>query len=232
MLETSECIFINSNGRKFTDCMEFSLLRFAQMLLFDKIDDKYSNYKKDFKNQYFTSHIQNNKKIYHEIDYYLNSNERNEWALCVSDKDFFDYYRNDKAELFTSVKNILIFLEKYFEIKVNFENPQETFNNISKYFSNENKNISISINDIKEINTIEKMKYIINYVSRPDCDYDDYYDETFDVINKETLIDIYINDYQYQWYLYEKYIDTNDENKIYPKNKFITGHSVINQVNF
>ena len=35
MLETSECIEITNNGRIYTDCMEFSLLRFLQLCTYD-----------------------------------------------------------------------------------------------------------------------------------------------------------------------------------------------------
>ena len=34
-LDTTECIMINNNGVKYTDCMEFSLLRFAHLLMAD-----------------------------------------------------------------------------------------------------------------------------------------------------------------------------------------------------
>ncbi len=49
--------------------------------------------------------------IYPNADYYwydkIAKQERVEWATYVSDKDFVDYYRNDSAELFTSVENII-----------------------------------------------------------------------------------------------------------------------------
>jgi hypothetical protein len=34
-LETTECISINNNGKIYTDCMEFSLLRFLQIMMCD-----------------------------------------------------------------------------------------------------------------------------------------------------------------------------------------------------
>jgi hypothetical protein len=36
MLETTECIPIRNNGRDYTDCMEFSLLRFLHMIFYSE----------------------------------------------------------------------------------------------------------------------------------------------------------------------------------------------------
>ena len=57
-LDTTECIMINNNGVRYTDCMEFSLLRFAHLLMADP--------EKIFKTQKSNWNIseQNTKTIY------------------------------------------------------------------------------------------------------------------------------------------------------------------------
>lgn len=220
-LETGECIMINSNNRTFTDCMEFSLLRFTQLMM---VTDDYK-YPSNITNKYLMNHINKYPNIYKSIDKYYDNNERSDWALNVSDKDFFDYYRNDKAELFTSIINIMKYLQYYMDIDVNYDNFQETFNNVAMKFSKSDRNISIDIEKVTVNKSKMNMKNIIDYISRPyDDEYDDMIDEDFIVIDRNSVIKIYINDDIYTWNLWEKYIDS----KYKPFNKFITGHSVIN----
>lgn len=219
-LETGECIFINSNNRTFTDCMEFSLLRFTQLMM---VTDDYK-YPTNIDNKYLMNHISNYPNIYKSIDKYYDNNERNDWTINVSDKDFFDYYRNDKAELFTSIKNIMRYLQYYMDIDVNYNNFQKTFNNVAKKFSRYNRDISINVENVIVNKSKMNMRNIINYISRPDNDeYINYIDEDFIVIDRKSIIMIYINNDVYTWTLWEKYIESNHK----LTNKFITGHSVI-----
>ena len=130
MLETCECVTINNKDRVYTDCMEFSLLRFMQILLYD---DKSSRYNptildipmKDILRDYINKY----NKIHIKTDYYNTTNgikERSDWATLVSDHNtIFDYYRNDQSELFTNVKNVLLFFNYFFEIPIDFEKPDD-----------------------------------------------------------------------------------------------------------
>ena len=105
MLETTECIPIKNSGRNYTDCMEFSLLRFVHMIYYSKSEDNpnISSY-----NQNITLHIHPDLRqfmnrfpqINIKGSYYLNGDgviEREEWAKFVSDRPYFDYYRTDGA---------------------------------------------------------------------------------------------------------------------------------------
>lgn len=222
-LETGECIYIDSNNRIFTDCMEFSLLRFTQLMM---VTDNFK-YPTNIYNKYLMNHISKYPNIYKSIDKYYDNNERSCWAINVSDKNFFDYYRNDMAELFTSKLNIMKYFQYYLDIDVNYDNFQETFNKVAKKFCRDNRYISIDIEKATVNKSKMNMSNIIDYISRPDNDeYNQYIDEDFIVIDRNSIIKIYINDDVYTWSLWEKFIDdSKSNNKL--KNKFITGHSVI-----
>ena len=128
MLETTECVQINNNERIYTDCMEFSLLRFLQLIMYDSnqiTDISKSKYNLDIYNindidtllitnfVELKSFIDNYPDIYKKAQYYLSDKigleQREEWSKLVSDREFFDYYRNDGAELFTSISNVINF---------------------------------------------------------------------------------------------------------------------------
>ena len=234
MLETSECIEISNNGRIYTDCMEFSLLRFLQLCTYDleQINlDKFSFYPDSIiYNDLLSSYIKKYPIIYRDSCFYESSEngkkQRELWANFVSDKHFLDYYRNDSAELFTSVQNIIKFFNGFFQIDLDIINHQESLDKISKIFSNNKKNISLKINYIDKHKMYMSMKNVMRYISRPETEYIKQINssELYEVITSKTFIDIKIDGYDYEWVLYEMYFS---DPELFP-NKFITGHSVIN----
>lgn len=225
-LETSECIPINNDGRQYTDCMEFSFLRFLHLMKFDVYQINQFGYSKySSKNKYLEKFIKKYDKIYSDIIPYFTSKEREDWAVNVSNLDFFEYYRNDQAELFTHMKNILVFIEKFMDIEVDYNKPQDSLNKVAKKFSTNDKKILINIAQVIENYKRDKMKNIIMSLSRPDNEYKNYLDEEFNYVKKTTKIFITINKTIYEWSLFEYIIDSY---KI--KNKFITGHSVIDKI--
>lgn len=230
VLETTECIIIDNNGKIYTDCMEFSLLRFIHMLHYEPSDLSffgYSNYKNiESCKDYLLDFIKKYPLIYPKANYYLKEDgtiERNEWATFVSDKDFLDYYRNDKAELFTSVENIIKFFNGFYNMDLDIDNQQLSLNSIAEYFTTENKKISLKINNNSKNQILLYMSDFMCYISRPETEYclDD--PTIYKVIDSKTSIYIKINDDEYLWMLSEMYISDSDTHK----NKYITGHSVI-----
>jgi len=230
VLEISECILINNNGRSYTDCMEFSLLRFMQLLVYDPKElskelslDNFCFYPNYLKKK-FIEFINKYPKIYKCMDC-INTNERQDWSIFVSDRNFFEYYRNDNAELFTNIKNILLFYINFFDLDLDLNNEQESLNIISNKFSSKNKKIKINIKEKAENHKELKMKEIINMISRPDNEYEKLINKKFIVVERKTIIDIYINEHIYQWNLYEVFFS----DKLF-KNNFITGHSIIKKI--
>jgi hypothetical protein len=233
MLETSECIEISNDGRNYTDCMEFSLLRFLQLCSYDLdqiIKNKFSFYPNEIvKNNLISIYTNEYPIIYPDsIFYNLSENgqkQRESWSKFVSDRDFLDYYRNDFAELFTSVENIIKFFNGFFEMNLDINNHDESLNLICKKFSNYKKNISLKIRYIDKhlmyLTIIEVMKYI----SRPETEYIEKINsyKLNEIIYSKTYIDINIDGYDYEWVLTEMYF----YDKELFKNKLITGHSVI-----
>jgi len=253
MLEGTECIAIKNNGRNYTDCMEFSLLRFLQLLMYDK--EQLCNYLQssyvqkelisEFNVAYVGKNQISNKSTYIELQefierypniypyakYYLSNQEgikqREDWSKLVSDRDFFDYYRNDRAELFTSVENILNFFNGFFGMSLNIcqEYHQQNLDIIVKKFSSSTKSIRIKKSEpIIEVKQMD-VECAMRYLSRPDFDYIKHiYDETkHNVCFKTTKLFLWIDNYSYCWNLTEVYF----ENSELFENKFLTGHSVI-----
>eukprot|EP01038_Epipyxis_sp_PR26KG_P014126 gene14126-18954_t len=237
-LKTSECRFISNKSREYTDCMEFSLLRFLQLLGYDEgqmINDRQSSYSENIKS--ICSNIDNdllefiNKYpfIYSETQPYISKDgiqQRSDWAEFVSDRKFLDYYRNDNAELFTSIENIFQFFNGFFQLDLLLENnPQENFDKIASTFSNNNKNIIININKIESYSMNKCMLDILDMISRPDDEYIKFVDDDtlYEIKVSTSYIDMNIDKYDYKWILYEVYFNNNDN----ISNKFITGHSVI-----
>lgn len=255
MLETTECIQINNNGRIYTDCMEFSLLRFLQLIIYDSnqiIEIGKSKYNLDLHNineldtlsitNYveLKSFIDTYPDIYQKAQYYLSDKiglkQREEWSKFVSDREFIYYYRNDGAELFTSVSNIINFFNGFFSLNLRNEETLYQFNldTIASKFSSTNKKISIIMSE-PHININIRMMNLINilsYLSRPDSDYIIYLDKNIEykVVFKTTYLDLVINTYNYKWKLYEVYLDDTNPIDFNLINKFITGHSVIYNV--
>ena len=230
MLETTECIPINNNGKTYTDCMEFSLLRFVHMLMFNPdeiLTYNYSSYLKNIEiNQLFTDFIKKYPLIYPDAEYYLNNpfgiKERNEWASLVSNIDVFDYYRNDMAELFTSITNLIKFINKFFNKNYNINDYEESLKKISDDFSTANKKISLSIKNITTKENKMFMRDIIKYISRPEDKYQNYINNSFIIETTINYLELKINDYEYEWMLYELLLNNNNN-----LNKYVTGHSVI-----
>ncbi len=250
MLETTECVEINNNERIYTDCMEFSLLRFLQLIMNDA-----SQIKNNGKSTYNLEHliinnnhqlsinnfielktfIDNYSYIYSNAQYYLDTKigleQRAEWSKLVSDKDFFDYYRNDGAELFTSITNIINFFNGFFSMELdNTEiSHQTSFDLIISKFESPNKKISIIKSEPEIVIKPMSLKMILNYLSRPDLDYIEHLskDIEYKIVFKTTYLDLVIDDSNYQWKLFEVYFDNSNSIDFNLINKFITGHSVI-----
>lgn len=234
MLETTECIPINNMGKTYTDCMEFSLLRFVHMLMFNPNEmllDRYSTYPSNINcKQYLKDFFEIYPKIHPDAEYYLKDglgiDERNKWSTLVSDKECLDYYRNDMAELFTSIVNLIKFINEFFnkDYSLDENNVDFVLEEIGKDFSTQDKKISLSINSIDTVNYKMKMNEIIRYVSRPENEYQKYLNSNkiFDITKKTTLMKLSINEYEYEWMMLELIINNNEE-----LNKYITGHSVI-----
>ena len=247
MLETSECILIhNTNNRSYTDCMEWTLLRFMQLMLYDEnylIDNQLTkNVPYNFItfclniNKTILNYIKNYNIIYVETEHYETINgitERTEWVKLLSDHDnLFDYYRNDKAELFTNVHNILMFCKHFFNIEnISNNNTQQTnLNIIALYFSQiTKKNILLKIIETKTNKINNRMKDLCQLLSKQDEKLTDrnIQNNFFSAINKKIHIEITINEEKYLWTLMEYYLD--DKYTEF-ENKFITGHSVINKI--
>ena len=237
MLETGECILINNQNRVYTDCMEFSLLRFLQLLTCDVNQLKINgfsdyNINRIVLNNKLKNFIDNFPKIYKLLENYeYNVKERSKWSETISDMNTIDYYRNDKSELFTSVENIFNFFETFVNInelknmgdELSF---QEKFDMIAYYFSTNDKEIKIVLENSSTKISKVNMKTIISQVSRPDNEYIKYLNQVFNVVDRNTTIYIFVNNKIYEWSLWEKFIV---DDKI--KNKFITGHSVIECLN-
>ena len=264
MLTTTECIGIINGTKEYTDCMEFSLLRFLQLCLYDSKQvaqtgvsdwgDFFFKHRRFNINPHINSHINIESSMFEELEQftvqypqiyssgtYYNINkegkeQRSNWAKFVSDRDFLDYYRNDRAELFTSPENIFKFFNGFFNMELQIDldtqtnkQVQENFDAISKKFSNKNKHIAIKVKDVVCTKKYMIIEEILRYISRPvESEYLELQEsgEEFDVIFKTTTLDMQIDNFNYNWMLYEVYFE-NHNPKLIGANKFITGHSVI-----
>lgn len=232
MLETTECIPICNNGRTYTDCMEFSLLRFLHILMHDPIQMQ-----KDSCSDYMTSEhlnlnpelrefITKHSKIHCSARYYLSpaaEAERNEWATFVSGRGFFEYYRNDEAELFTNVRNVLQFLQHLVGLNVTYDAARD-FNAVARAFASDSKHIQFYDISIDRVDYSMKMRDICRFLSKVDHGFTSKIHQTKDykVIRKTSYIPFAVNNAHYQWELTELLIDDDSFD-----NKFITGHSFI-----
>lgn len=229
-LETTECIPITNKGRTYTDCMEFSLLRFLQLVG----QSGCSEYSNKVNSGPVGEFIRAHGKIFSSADYYLDRKspgvtERADWAEFVSDRNFLHYYRNDSAKLFTSVSNIIKFFNGFYQMELGFE--EDDFNasldSIAKYFTTNNVQVSIEIIDRDEDMRELPIKEICRMISRPD---DEFSAHTFDkricsIHEIKTTIQLEINKLTYYWTLTEVYL--KDSDPIEFSNKYVTGHSVI-----
>jgi len=236
-LETTECIEITNKNRTYTDCMEFSLLRFIQMLAHcPKQLEQFgsSDYSSPINSGPVGEFIKTHGKIFPSANYYLDKKspgvtERADWAEFVSDRDFLHYYRNDSAELFTSVTNIIRFFNGFYQMDLGFDEDDfdTSLDSIAKYFTTDNVKVSMEIVDRDKNVRDLPIKDICRMISRPD---DEFSAHTFDkricsmhTIN--TTIQLEINKLTYYWTLTEVFL--KDSEPIEFTNKYITGHSVI-----
>lgn len=124
MLQTTECLPINNFGKEYTDCMEFSLYRFLHILFFNPEEIRSNgNSKYDFRfglpklHNSLQSFIRKYPIIYQLSSHYRsNIQERQDWAIFLSNRKCFNYYRNDGAELMTNLSTIFSFLQYFFNI--------------------------------------------------------------------------------------------------------------------
>jgi len=227
-IETSECITIHNRGRVYTDCMEFSLLRFLHMLSMDVASmhrTGRSGYSLRTKvNEKLRKFIKMFPTIERKVDNYLTSDERSKWATTVSDQIGIDYYRNDGAELFTSVANIFNFLRVFLSFKVEESlSMQQKFDRICGFFSTKSKKIRMSVGNLESKKERKKLRYVTALISRPSCsEYQQHLDDTYTVVTRKTEIVIQINAGKYVWHLWEVFFEEGCF-----ANNFITGHSVI-----
>lgn len=235
MLKIPECIQIINNGRKYKDCMEFSLLRFLQLCTCDPKQITYYNFSsypiEISSNPMLNDFIVRFPTIFPNSEFYSDTKsgfrKRYKWVELLSNKPFFDYYQNDKSELFTSVENIIHFFNGFFHMNLDIKNHQQSLNLIGEQFSNQNKIIILKINGIEKSILNLNMNEIIKLISRPQID-SDYIKELnskkiYQIISKTTFIDMYIDGYDYQWVLTQVYFS----NPNLFNNSFITGHSII-----
>ena len=231
-LETTECISIVNKGRSYTDCMEFSLLRFLQLLAHcpEQIEQSgYSDYSDKVNVGLIGEFIKAHGPIFKFEEYYLDEKspgvtERADWAEFVSDRDFLHYYRNDSAELFTSVANIIRFFNGFYNLDLSLAESDygSSLKAIAKHFTTEQVKVSLKITD--QVVNIRKlsMREIYRMLSRPDDQYK-LDNSIHSVCIANTTLGLGINDSNYIWTLYEVYFK---DDKLFT-NKYITGHSVI-----
>lgn len=231
VLETTECINIINKGRSYTDCMEFSLLRFIQLIGYcpDEINrDGCSKYSSKVDYGLVSDFIKDHQIIYPQAKYYTDINlpgtkERADWAEFVSDRNFLDYYRNDTAELFTSVTNIIKFFNGFYSMNLDLTDHTSSLDKIAEFFSNVDKKIKIILNKVKTKEELLPMNIIHRIISRPDNEVKPS-NIKHKIVIIETEIDFIINGIDYRWNLNEIYFKDN----VY-SNNYITGHSVINK---
>ncbi len=234
-LETTECISIENKGRAYTDCMEFSLLRFLHLLGHcpSTIGKSGScDYSKKVKTGLVGEFIRSHGLIWPSGEYYLDQEspgvtERADWAEFVSDRDFLHYYRNDGAELFTSVENIIRFFNGFYSMDLDTDESahKSSLKTICEKFSTDK--VCVQIQDIKVNKTQRQlsMREICRMISRPDDQYNP--DNSIHKVQiSNTQINFYVGDTEYIWRLYEVFL-INPGNF---SNKYITGHSVIELV--
>ncbi len=237
MLETTECIPIKTNDREFTDCMEFSLLRFLHFIFYSTSEIEHHGFSKYAilpDNPLIQIHpdlsawIEKHPLIYKSSSYYHQKEgiqERNDWAHFISDRPYFDYYRTDSSELFTNLHNIIIFCKELLGMNLKLQDDaNENIQLIAKYIQDyTKKNIQLYI-DYEENRTtnmsIEKIKSLI---SKPQADIQLLNQPTYSVISKNISLYFSINSHIYDWNLHEVYFT----NQNIVSNHFITGHSVI-----
>lgn len=234
-LETADCISITIKSITYTDCMEFSLLRFIHLLAYcpkQMENSQCSKYSRKISSGRISQFVKKHNKIYPFANYYFHENlpgpkERVDWADFLSGKDFFDYYRNDFVELFPNVKNIIKFFNEFYSMGLNVNKHEESLTKIAKHFSSPDKIINISIKSIETNEQLKPLSAILQMLSRPDeeiklIESNELSNKYFLISSTKTKIQININNNIYYWKLYE----VKFKEKIF-SNNFITGHSVI-----
>ncbi len=205
-LETTECIEINNHGKVYTDCMEFSLLRFIQMIFSSEKEinsEGLSNYYTDVNHDLIEVHpdlksyIERFPKIYKDSNYYLEgegAREREEWAKFVSDRSYFEYYRPDGAELFTNLYNIIIICKELLGMKLDLEDSEpDNIRIISKNISEYRGSKFQMYIGYKEKDTLDlPVAKILSFVSKPQPDFETLDKPKYSVISKRTILHLII----------------------------------------
>lgn len=236
-LETTECISIKNKGRAYTDCMEFSLLRFLHLLGHcPRIIEETGSceYSKKVNTGPIGEFISSHGLIWPSGEYYLDSKspgvtERANWAEFVSDRDFLHYYRNDGAELFTSVENIIRFFNGFYSMDLDIDKSahMSSLKTICEKFSNDQVSVQIQNIQVNKSQRQLSMKEICRMISRPDDQYSP--DNSIHKVQiSNTLIKFTVGNTEYIWRLYEVFLINPGKFS----NKYITGHSVIELVEY
>jgi hypothetical protein len=226
MLETNESILVINSNFPNTDSMEFSLLRFLQLLLYDPkqiTTDGFSYYPVNIKcNEDLHYHMKEYPKIFNDIKYFLTEGkiELSDWTLLLGGLPCFEYFSNDKCELFTNIENIYHFFNSFLYMNLDIRAGDQNLEIISKKFSTINKKIRCSLK--QRTITREKMsrKEIVDLQYNNDNEYQNDSNDKYDVIQRDTVILICINDIKYEWNLFETYFDKDSH-------RYIKGHSLI-----
>jgi hypothetical protein len=237
-LDTTECIPITNKNKTYTDCMEFSLLRFLHFIFSDPEEINKNNKTKwnigEMKiSDDFVNYINNHQYIYPRGSYYTKDTEgqleREKWTKFTSERKNIEYYRDDNAELFTCLKNIFSFMENIFNIKLN-KNDSENINTLNNFFQKNMKKIEISLWDDSEKKELLGKNEILMMLSKEKTEYENKLDqkEKYEVIFKKTMIDIKVNEFYYEWHLDEVFLSSKYSEIT---NKYVSGHSVIYPTN-
>ncbi len=235
MLQVTECIGIKNKGRDYTDCMEFSLLRFLHLIFYSEEqikENNFSTYELDSNheiklNEELCEYIRKYPKIYQKATYYCKESgvdERESWAQFVSDRDYFQYYRTDGAELFTNIANIIIFGNKMLGLDLDLNEDEEVnLKIISNKLSSPGKKIKIKVMEYEKKVTSTFIDSITSLMSKEQDDMVNLPDGDYNIAIERTKLKLQINDDVYNWNLYGVYF--TDETVL--SNRFVTGHSVI-----
>ena len=252
ILETTECIPIHNQQKRYFDCMEFSLLRFLHILCSHEQEENGNEFfyqvpseLEDDLDIELSIYMDKYPIIFLSADYYAENiegrNERVKWANFVSNRSCFEYFRNDYAELFPNLYNIFQFYQNFFQLPLlslatrNLNDPetkaliQENFQVLSTAFSTPQKKFQFEILSYSSDINRSSFPEILHTLSREDEEYSqsELINSTYPIpfIESETIIGIFINEKLcYKWYLTEVYFD---QEKYSFKNPLLDGHSII-----
>ena len=226
MLETNESILGIYSNFPYKDSMEFSLLRFLQLLLYDPkqiTTDGFSDYPLNIKcKEGLHYHMREYPQIFNDIKYFFKEGkiELSDWTLLLGGSTDFESFSNDRCELFTNIENIYHFFNSFLYMNLDISAGDKNLEIISKKFSTRNKKIRCNLK--QRTITIEEMsrKEIVDLQYNNSNEYKNDSNDKYDVIQRDTVILICINDIKYEWKLFETYFDKDSH-------RYINGHSHI-----